>query len=189
MSTIVVEHKYWNTKKFITGRDIHRIYRHCPKYISFKSPMVSDENQELCAGGGAEKTRITTDRLINRKKPFGSLHYWEQQEAEMSAAHLQSFGLKTRIERCKTVTPGETYILYTVLVAQDMNVADIGDIKLLEADYQSAGIAINTSRYTKKPLSYYFRGWDVEDIPMWLTGLILGYPIENTIAIYKEVGE
>ena len=26
----------------------------------------------------------------------------------------------------------------------------------------------------------YFQGWDVEYLPLWLTGLILGYPIENT---------
>ena len=38
----------------------------------------------------------------------------------------------------------------------------------------------------KLTLTTFFEGWDSPPLPLWLTGLILGYPVENTISLYLE---
>jgi hypothetical protein len=33
-------------------------------------------------------------------------------------------------------------------------------------------------------MCYMSKQWDSPPCPLWVTGLILGYPVENTISIY-----
>ena len=40
--------------------------------------------------------------------------------------------------------------------------------------------------FADRKLSSFFDGWDSPPLPLWLTGLILGYPVENTISLYLE---
>ena len=85
---------------------------------------------------------------------------------------------------------------------QKIKVGEIGDLDLLIADYANAGIPISTSEdyaragmpnrvgmvpdigwgaHGRQPVAAYRNNYDEK--PRWLTGLLLGYPIENTIAL------
>jgi hypothetical protein len=65
------------------------------------------------------------------------------------------------------------------------------DLDALARDYVENGIftpeemAAQIARYGPHDLIDFAEGWDVEDVPAWVTGLILGYPVENTISLYR----
>jgi len=66
---------------------------------------------------------------------------------------------------------------------------ELFDSDSLITDYKKSGIHINPDR--NKEIAYYFENdcWDGQDdnsTELWETGLILGYPIENTISLYNS---
>jgi hypothetical protein len=69
-------------------------------------------------------------------------------------------------------------------------VRDIGDLRALRDDYaevfKKGPEKDEIVAYADRALSTFFDGWDSPPLPLWLTGLILGYPVENTIALYLE---
>lgn len=60
------------------------------------------------------------------------------------------------------------------------------DLKTLKEDYKRSGIDIDCDEVGHKKLSDFLKSWDVDKNPGWLAGLILGYPVENTISLYLE---
>ena len=62
---------------------------------------------------------------------------------------------------------------------------DLFVLKTLKEDYRNNGINIDVDKIKNKNLSDYLY-YDIEDNELWETGLILGYPIENTISLYYE---
>lgn len=191
------EHKRWNTKTVYNRGHVMRIYRRQPKALKFESPMVNDFNQHLCGGWGMPEVgdvgHATIDQLVNKRKPFASITYFaEQKDAAMEAVdRLADAGLVGEVHRRRFSRPGwkEGYV-WDVLAAQDIRVCDIGDMEALIADYtpvlgeESARTQIEY--FADHQLEDFFDGWDTPPLPCWLTGLILGYPIENTISIYME---
>lgn len=171
----------------------HRMvtYRGQPKRIRFKSPMVNDKNQHLCGGwfmAGMENTNAEIERqLIAGRKPFGVMVFWEEDEsiARDCIKRLKAAGLT--VKRSRGWRSGQV----VVQACQDMLVGEIGDMAKLFSDYVLAGVidegVMNRQleTYQNKPLKHFFDRWDIEDCPPWLTGLLLGYPVENTISIYK----
>ena len=67
---------------------------------------------------------------------------------------------------------------------------DIGDLRALREDYATTfetGLEQKEiAPLTELALATAFDGWDSPPLPLWLTGLILGYPVENTISLYFE---
>lgn len=171
----------------------HRMvtYRGQPKRIRFKSPMVNDKNQHLCGGwfmAGMEDTNAEIERqLIGGRKPFGVMMFWKKDEglAKACVKRLKAAGLI--VKQHAGWLAGQV----AVEACQDMRVGEIGDMGKLFSDYVLAGVidegAMNRQleMYQNKPLKNFFGRWDIEDCPPWLTGLLLGYPVENTISIYK----
>ena len=172
----------------------HRMitYRNQPLRIRFKSRMVSDANQNLCGGwfmDGATGDTINREiekRLIAGKKPLGVMTFWDEDatEAKSCAARLKSFGLAVRTHT------GWRSGQRIVEACQPLLVRDIGSMDDLAADYKAAGVYTDAimrseiSLYGRRSLKSFLGGnWDVESCPEWLTGLMLGYPVENTISI------
>jgi hypothetical protein len=170
----------------------HRMitYRHQPKRIRFKSKMVNDKNQHLCGGwfldGMGDSNKLIERQLVEGRKPIGIMCFWSVQfarEARECAARLRAAGLIVKTSRRRD--------LIDVEACHDIRVCDIGSMRDLVTDYVDAGIfdADNFCRdinltSDRKLKSFLGRRWDVDCCPPWLTGLILGYPIENTISTY-----
>ena len=88
-------------------------------------------------------------------------------------------------------------IVYDVLVCQHGTLGELFDLDSLKSDYEDhifcdvsscEMFEYEMNKYSTLRLSDFFDDWDHQDagskIPCWLTGLILGYPIENTMSIY-----
>ncbi len=190
---IVTTGKQFKTKT-IWNRG-HRMitYRKQPLRIRFRSKMVNDANQHLCGGwfmDGATSDTINRDiekRLITGRKPLGVMTFWDEDATEAKAciARLKAAGLVVRTRR------GWRSGQWIVEACQPLLVRDIGSMDDLAADYKAAGVYTDAimrseiSLYGRRSLKSFLGGnWDIFDCPEWLTGLILGYPVENTISIY-----
>lgn len=169
-------------------------YRKQPRRIRFKSKMVNDKNQHLCGGwsfAGLENENLWIERqLIAGRKPLGSMVFWNDdlEEAKACADRLRAAGLVVR--------EGRGFVAGTRIVeaCHDIRVGDIGDLGELFADYVEALIPAyeddlrdEFNKYAGRRLaSFLGKKWDTEHNPLWVTGLILGYPVENTISCYHE---
>jgi hypothetical protein len=80
--------------------------------------------------------------------------------------------------------------VWDLLACHDLRVSDIGDLQSLREDYaevfQTGLEQDEVAVFADVPLKAFFNGWDSPPLPLWLTGLILGYPVENTISLYLE---
>ena len=90
----------------------------------------------------------------------------------------------------KLIVAIQTDHVWDVLACHEIRVCDIGDLDALVTDYAPV-ITMELARneigsFADMPLTTFFEGWDSPPLPLWLTGLILGYPIENTISLYLE---
>ena len=191
----VREHKHWNTKTVYSNGHVMRIYRRQPQVIRSQSPMVNDFNQHLCGGWSMsdinDEREATVQQLLVGKKPFACITHWhEHRAAAMEAqAKLDSAGLVTDLQ--KRSLPGYQFDhVWDVLACHDIRVQDIGDLRALRVDYTEVfEIGAETEEimpFAGRALSSFFDGWDSPPLPLWLTGLILGYPVENTISVYLE---
>lgn len=186
------EHKRWNTKTVYNQGHVMRIYRRQPKAVGFESPMVNDFNQHLCGGWfmpGLDTRESILQRLVDGLKPFGTEVYYQDEKAaaERDLERLLAAGLKAELRRRAHATYRRGSYVWDLLAAQDMRVREIGDMGALAADYGPVlgpDCARQLSAYADWRLARFFDGWDTPDLPTWLTGLILGYPIENTISLY-----
>lgn len=192
---VVREHKHWNTKTVYNNGHVMRTYRRQPKLIRFRSPMVNDFNQHLCGGWSLcdikDENEATVHQLLAGKKPFACITHWHNQgEAALKAqTTLESSGLVTDLRR-RPLAGYQFDHVWDVLACHDIRVQDIGDLRALRDDYANVfEIGAETEEvvpFAGRALSSFFDGWDSPPLPLWLTGLILGYPVENTISLYLE---
>lgn len=191
----VREHKHWNTKTVYNNGHVMRVYRRQPKTIRFRSPMVNDFNQHLCGGWRMsdikDEQEATVQQLMVGKKPFACITYWQNQEAaaQEDQRRLNAAGLVTDVQK-RALQGYQFDHVWDLLACQDMRVRDIGDLRALRDDYADVfrmGLEKDEIiAFADRPLSTFFDGWDSPPLPLWLTGLILGYPVENTISLYLE---
>lgn len=189
----VIEHKAWNTKRYYTVAGyLARIYRRVPKRVRFKSRMVNDANQHLCGGwtyfGYENDSDEIERRLIAGRKPMGSMCDWSKAAADDRAKRLRAAGLVAKVSRNAHIKG-----LWNIEACHDIRVRDIGDLGALIGDYTASVPAFTPEfnaeflKHGSRKLSSFLGGrWDIENCPLWLTGLVLGYPIENTISLYFE---
>jgi len=178
----IIEHKFWNTKKVYSYGHLQITYGHCPKRILFKSKMVNDDNQHLCGGWiyFDDDNQEIWKRIRQGLKPFGHIVFWSEQrdfalgmfkemKKQKSRFHLQWIEKGKRIE---------------ISIAVKGKMKDVFDLDSLVKDYASSGIFIEkeVKSIANKQLKRFFADWDNRE---WLTGLILGYPIENTISLMR----
>jgi hypothetical protein len=191
----VREHRHWNTKTVYNNGHVMRVYRRQPKAIRFRSPMVNDFNQHLCGGWSMsdikDEREATVQQLMAGKKPFACITYWHNQEAAALEAQrrLDGAGLVTDLRR-RAFQGFQFDHVWDLLACQDVRVRDIGDLRALRDDYAEVfkrGLEKEEiMTFADTALSSFFDGWDSPPLPLWLTGLILGYPVENTISLYLE---
>lgn len=189
------EHKKWNTKTVYNDGHVMRIYRRQPKVIRFQSPMINDFNQHLCGGWSMtdkkDEKEATIQQLLLGKKPFACISFYPDvhSNALETQRRVMSAGLITDLRKRQHTSCYFDHI-WDLCVCHDIRVKDIGDLPDLEADYDSwfdpDFLEDGISEFADRKLSSFFDGWDIPDIPLWLSGLILGYPVENTMSIYLQ---
>lgn len=187
---VIIEHKQWNTKKIYNAGYLMRAYHHQPKHIRFSSPMVTDFNQHLCGGwtmqGMRDENTIICNQLVSSRKPLGIAVYWpdDLDSAKKQQERLLAAGLIVSLKR-RHWCAGK--YLWDLAACQDIRIGDIGSLADLAEDYLEAGIDTgNMNHFAKKHLKTRMHCFDIPESPLWLTGLVLGYPVENTISIYRE---
>lgn len=187
---VITEHKHWNTKKVYNDGYLMRAYLHQPKIIRFRSRMVNDLNQHLCGGWTMRGLRDTNsaicDQLVAGRKPLGIAVYSpdDLDSAKKQQERLLTAGLIVSLKRREC---GGGKYLWDLAACHDINIGDIGSLEALAEDYREAGIDTgNMKQFAKRHLKTRMHCFDFPESPLWLTGLVLGYPVENTISIYYE---
>lgn len=155
----------------------------------FTSPMVNKENQELDGSSFRKYTADEMDRailfrVVRNLKPFGVVSYWEKERAQDLRAQLKEQGhlVVSRVHR------GMIEGLWRFEVTHKGTLDEHFDMKALAAWYARNGLRAIAEDILEKRhnrLSDYFNDWDWakagSEIEPWETGLILGYPVENTM--------
>jgi len=179
----IKEHKKFNHKTIYYNGHIMTTYSRIPKSISFKSKMVNDENQHFCGGWAWDNTtdEDLIQRIVNKLKPFGVMFFNLPDQQQFM--RIINIGLRPDILlHLKPMLSKSCQLM----VCQEGIMGELFNLQALQNDYADNGIKINIKSIANKELKNYFHGWDVEDVQPWETGLILGYPVENTISLYLE---
>jgi len=191
----IVKHKKHNTKKIYNNGNLLIRYLYQPKQIKFKSKMVNDDNQHFSGGWSIEGIDLSDEALLRRVvdglKPMAIIHKWKKELEEYQKIVDILKDINRRRGKNKLVYKEYDFDrTYCLTVACKGVLKNIFDLKTLKEDYESNGINIDISKAEDKALSDYFEDWDAPDdeskIEYWETGLILGYPIENTISAYRD---
>jgi hypothetical protein len=170
-------------------------YRQQPKTLRFKHRMVNDANQDLCGGWCMMPPRKTasvyarkgytadSDEVLRRVakglKPLGIAHAIKDRAvADRLADDLTKKGLDVRIL-------DDGFGGWNIAAAQPKTLRDLFDLDALTDDYVANGIDIRSQvpQYANRRLISFAKDYD--DVAPWVTGLILGFPIENTISLYR----
>jgi len=174
-------------KKIIYNQG-YKLYQYdfIPKKIHFKSPMVNDFNQHLSGGWFMAEIPTYNDvrkhilqRVINRKKPLGVIYCKSLEKTKQLCKNAKSRGLFCEYK--------ERDDDYQVIICQKGTLNDLFDLESLKKDYAYFEEVVQDIEVKKnKKLSDYKNAWDVDEgVELWETGLILGYPIENTLSLYN----
>ena len=183
----IIEHKNYNTKKIITDKGYTVCtYTKVPKIIGFKSRMINDMNQNLCGGWSInfdiDDQKLTLKRVLEYRKPMGILVFRNKKD-------LKTFMGKYKIDKNKfDVSIEKDGDRIEVRISSKGKLKDLFDLKTLKKDYADNGIEIDISSVGNKEIKDYSKNWDAQNdnrTEYWETGLILGYPVENTISICK----
>jgi len=79
---------------------------------------------------------------------------------------------------------------YQIALGQKGTLKDLFDLESLKKDYVDYDDVVkDIDRKKDKKFSEYINAWDVdkgEGVELWESGLILGYPIENTLSLYYQ---
>ena len=191
-----VEHKKHNTKNIYSNGYLLKRYLYQPTQIKFKSKMVNDDNQHFCGGWSIANMDLSDEALLRRVanglKPMATIHILKEGQLEiyqMIVENLEDINQKRGTNKL-VYQEFEYAKTYCLVVACKGVMKNLFDLKTLKEDYESNGIDIDILQVEDKALSDYFEDWDAQDeeseIECWETGLILGYPIENTISVYRD---
>lgn len=178
----------YQTKIIYNNGHIMTKYRYQPLHVLFKSKMVNDVNQHLCGGwsmSDIDSPREThLERVLQGKKPMAVISAWKKEDLEFVTG---------RVDDTKYYSDSGQYELtgaFYTIVAVKGKLKDLFDLPLLFRTYKENDIHIDIEEHENKTLKDFFSDWDAQDadseIDTWVTGLILGYPIENTISIYRD---
>ena len=196
---IIKEHQRWNTKQVWVRGYLMMQYRRVPKALRFASPMVNDTNQDLCGGWSRPEHdargegAIIVDRVLAGLKPLGDAHFPSRAAAEPHLARIAAAGLPHAVREVTHMRrPGDTgECPVAVEVCQRGTLGGLFDLDALVDAYGSNvvppllayTVSEQSLKVADRTLESFFGRWDVPRVWPWVTGLVLGYPVENTIAL------
>jgi hypothetical protein len=160
-------------------------YKNIPKSIKFKHIAVNDYNQHLCNGwfvyNHTEFEEI--DRVEQGLKPVGISHSENLLAVTKKALALINKGFLVSYTKNPFIEG-----MYNITASVTGKLKDYFDMDKLASDYEQNGLnSKNIINYKDVNFSeFHYDKYDCECHPIEITGLILGYPIENTIALIKQ---
>lgn len=178
-----------------------RQYMRVPKNLKFKHPMINDDNQDLCGGWGLFKNtkpdnEIILEKVLMGTKPMGIFYKNSAEEANEIIKEIDKNKFFVEyIKRNNDENWG-----YEINIATKDKLCNLFDLETLTQDYidvfsnefedfddDNYKYFTNTiMQYKNYQLCNFFFQWDIDDLPIQIVGLILGFPIENTISIMLE---
>jgi len=205
----VTESKGQKTKQVWVRGERVMTYLQQPKKIRFKSRMVNDANQNLCGGWHMRDCSIYDEgdeilrRVSSGLKPMGIAHALKEKAvADRIARDLTKRGLDVKIVKHEfegwnlAANRPETVRQFDLVAARPGTLRELFDLETLARDYIDNGVIpedvmrAQLKQYADRRLISFAEGYDWEtltqgSVPPWVTGLILGFPIENTISLYS----
>lgn len=190
---IIIENlSNFDVKSIYNNGYLLRRYTYPSLEYNFSNKMVNNDNQHFCGGWSIEGMDLSNDALFDRVlcglKPMCFIveKTTEKIDSYIKRVDLSKFSISYSIRYLNSIQ--EPY--YDLLIAHKGKIGKLFDLESLEEDYERSGIFINTETYKDKCIEELFPGWINNEInssrEFWLTGLLYGYPIENTISIYYE---
>jgi hypothetical protein len=178
---IINKFNHHRTKRIYNKGFLLGSYLKLPKNNTFIHRMNNDINQHFCGGWFLPPyygNKQLFMRVVHFLKPFGVLHSLNKSELNEYIKYSKYYNLTYKTIRSQLQGTD-------LMFCFDNTLNKIYDLDALVLEYANNNINIIPDR--KKLLSDYFYAWDIEQgVAPWETGLILGYPIENTISLYKE---
>jgi hypothetical protein len=190
---IIIENlSKFDIKSIYNNGYLLRRYTYPSLEYSFSNTMVNDDNQHFCGGWSLEGMDLSNDalcdRVLNGLKPMCFIveKTKEKIDSYIKKIDLNRFSYSYSIRYLNSIQ--EPY--YDLLIAHKGKIGELFDLESLQDDYERSGVFINTEPYKYKCIEDLFPGWINNEInssrEFWLSGLLYGYPLENTISIYYE---
>lgn len=158
-------------------------YPKIPKNIQFKHKAVNDYNQHLCGGWFVHEHDDfeEIDRVVAGLKPVGISHavpflpMIERAIKYVEKGYLMTYE-KNRVRKGT----------YNITVSPTGKLKNYFDMDTLIADYERNGLYSDDIEFYKDVTFAAFHNGQFDNHPTEIVGLILGYPIENTISLMKR---
>ena len=178
-------------KEIYTFGYLQRRYKDIPQNLKFKSPMVNDINQDLCGGWFTEEWPTPkaiyyaiVSRIIAGQKPLGEIFVDTEDELmtieKIATRHKLNFTVKYR----------KSWDDCQVRISRKGKLKDLFDMDSLCNDYAKNNLIWCVQELTGYADADMITFHDEEEFTFDnhypLTGLILGYPVENTIVFITE---
>lgn len=153
--------------------------------------MVNDFNQDLCGGWFRDDIEdedgLIAERVANGLKPLGNLGVWDSTSNAASkldaiANQLEGKGLRTKRYVWTSSLGGQP--MHLLDCCQPGTLGELFDLDSLAYDYDNFLPAEHLGEEIRRHASVRLDSFlgDKWDDLRWLTGLMLGYPIENTMS-------
>ena len=184
---LMVNYTTTGDKQLLTKNgEVWMTYPNAPTNIKFCHKSINDHNQVLCdASGDRDNEFEEIDRVVIGLKPVGISYTSDFAELSKRVDEYRRKGFLVSYINNK-FSPER----YNVTVSPKGKLGDYFDMDTLAKDYIRNGLAIQADTiklYKRKEFSAFHDGkFDVAYHQMEIVGLILGYPIENTIALIKR---
>jgi hypothetical protein len=170
-------------KQIRNGKYVLLTYKNIPRDIQFKHPTINDYNQLLCGGfcflPDIEFEEV--DRVVLGLKPVGISSTRELQKAQDKTKEIINKGFLCSFEKSKFNE------FYFVTASPKGKLKDFfPDLEILAQDYERHNLKFwaNIIRDCKElDFKVFHDNYNPDESPTCITGLILGYPIENTISL------
>jgi hypothetical protein len=160
-------------------------YKNIPKSIQFIHQAVNDYNQHLCNGWHVyQHTEFEEiDRVEQGLKPVGISHSCDLYTMTIKMLNLIDKGFLVSYTKNHIIKN-----MYNVTASVKGKLGDYFDMDTLAKDYKKNGLCGDSIiEYKNADFSEFHNdNYDCGHHPIEITGLILGYPIENTIALIKQ---
>jgi hypothetical protein len=171
-------------------RYVHMVYKNAGnilKTLKFKHKTVNDYNQHLCGGWSfyPHKDFEEVDRVVEGLKPVGISMTYDLSQAEAKRKELSGKGLLVTIYK-REASDEKSKDLYFITASPRGNLGKFfRNLDILGNDYRR-----NNLEYCANIIEHYkhvnfikFHNMQYDDHHTCITGLVLGYPIENSIAL------
>lgn len=121
------------------------------------------------------------------------MHWWDSSNKKYQIEQWQEEAKQNGLLTHRLSRKISNSIVHDLLVCQNAKLDELFNMNDLHEDYLNSLSEEEFYLFSEefnvlhdRHLSYFFDNWDYPEMPLWIVGLILGYPIENTISIYRQ---